>query len=69
MGFFVLLYFFIYSRESIKGDGKGRRKRETSLCGCLLHMTHLGTEPTTQPCALTRIQTCDFWFAGQCPTH
>ena len=40
-------------------EGWGERERETSIC-CLPYAPRLEIEPSTQLCALTRNQTCNF---------
>ena len=47
---FFKKYLFIYFLE---WKGGRKRRRETSLCGCLFTHTQLETWPTTQACALT----------------
>ena len=46
-------YLFIFRERGILEGEKHLCKRET-LIGCPLHTPRLGTEPTTQACALTR---------------
>ena len=59
--FFKRFYLFIF-RE---GKGGRKRGRETSMCGCLLSTTPLGTWPATQACALTGNGTSDPSVRGQ----
>ena len=43
----------------LEGKGGRKRRRETSVCGCLSHAPPLGTWPATQACAPTGNRTCD----------
>ena len=52
--FIFLKILFIYFRE---GMGGRKRRRETSMCGCLLHTPILGTWPATP------------WFTGWHSIH
>ena len=50
--------------------GKGREKeREGNIDQLLLEHTQLGTEPTTQACALTGDQTSDLLLCGMMPNE
>ena len=65
--FFFRFYLFIF-RERVREGEKHQCDRETSI-GCLFHVPHPGTEPTTQAYALTRNRSGEFCFAGRCPTN
>ena len=54
---------FIYFQNILlmyfqRGEGR-KRGRGTSMCGCFLRHSLLGTWPATRACALTRSQTSD----------
>ena len=55
--FYLFIYLFIYLFLE-RGEGR-KRGKETSLCGCLIHTLHQGTQPTPQACALTGNQIND----------
>ena len=54
--FYFFLKILFISRQ--RGMERGRR-RESSMCGCLLHIPPPGTRPATQACALTGNRTGD----------
>ena len=63
---FKIFYLFVF-RESVK------RGRETSTWEtskhCLSYAPWLGTEPTTQACAVTRNQTCNLSLCRMTPNQ
>ena len=71
ISFFYLKFFFkdfIYL-FSERGEGREKRGRETSMCGCLSRTLPQGTWPATQACALMGIKQATLWFAGWHSNH
>ena len=63
-GFISFFSFSFYFREGKRGRERGR---ETSVCRCLLHATHLACHPPGLPprhVPLLRIKPVTLWFAG-----
>ena len=50
-----------------RGDGMGKRGRETSICGCLLHAPQPGPQPRHVP--WVGIKPVTLWFSGRCSIH
>ena len=55
VSFLKILFILFLDTE----EGREKRRRETSMCGCLSHIPLLGTWPPTQACALTGNWTSD----------
>ena len=61
---------FLSSAEDTLREGKGGRKRgRETLISCLLYVPWLGTELTTQVCALSGDGTCTLPSMGWCCDH
>ena len=57
--FFLRLYLFIFR------EGKGGRKREISMCGCLSRGPHWGPGPQPRHMSWLGIEPTTLWFAAR----